>query len=194
MSTSQVLDRAFHLYRNNFWVFAGIAALPPAVYLAAQASALLTPLIPVLRMDAVASGIFLGVGFVAVAVLYLLALSLATGATVYAVSRVHLGHAVRIGESYRAIRPLMWRIVRIVVSTAIRFTGAVMVAVAAGFGPMFLITATRPYLNQGTSVLVTWGIGLLTLVAVGCAGFGPCACTAATNWQCRCAFWSAWAR
>src|SRR5438045_2668746 len=36
MSTGQVLDRTFHLYRNNFLLFAGISALPPAVILLRQ--------------------------------------------------------------------------------------------------------------------------------------------------------------
>ena len=36
MSTSQVLDRTFSLYRQNFLLFAGIAALPPALLLLGQ--------------------------------------------------------------------------------------------------------------------------------------------------------------
>ena len=36
LSTSELLDRTFHLYRNNFVVFAGIAALPQLVVLALQ--------------------------------------------------------------------------------------------------------------------------------------------------------------
>src|SRR5579859_2747686 len=35
MSTSQVLDRTFHLYRNNFVLFAGIALIAPALSLIA---------------------------------------------------------------------------------------------------------------------------------------------------------------
>ena len=36
MSTSQILDRTFSLYRQNFVLFAGIAALPPAFLLIGQ--------------------------------------------------------------------------------------------------------------------------------------------------------------
>ena len=36
MSTSQILDRTFQLYRRNFVLFAGIATLPPALLLVAQ--------------------------------------------------------------------------------------------------------------------------------------------------------------
>ncbi len=36
MSTSQVLDRTFSLYRQNFALFAGITVLPPALILIGQ--------------------------------------------------------------------------------------------------------------------------------------------------------------
>ena len=36
MSTGEILDRTFNLYRNNFVLFAGIAVLPPALMLVVQ--------------------------------------------------------------------------------------------------------------------------------------------------------------
>jgi hypothetical protein len=36
LSTSELLDRTFHLYRNNFLVFVGITAIPQLVALALQ--------------------------------------------------------------------------------------------------------------------------------------------------------------
>jgi len=36
LSTSELLDRTFHLYRNNFLVFVGIAAIPQLAVLALQ--------------------------------------------------------------------------------------------------------------------------------------------------------------
>jgi hypothetical protein len=33
MSTGEILDRTFNLYRNNFVLLAGIAVLPPALLL-----------------------------------------------------------------------------------------------------------------------------------------------------------------
>ena len=77
MSTSQVLDWTFHLYRNNFLLFAGISALPPAVLLLGQTSAFLLAFIPTPELDSVTSGALLVVGVVAMVVLYLLALALA---------------------------------------------------------------------------------------------------------------------
>jgi hypothetical protein len=166
MSTSQVLDRTFHLYRNHFVLFAGISALPPAVILLWQTSFALLAFIPVAGRNPALSGIAFVAGLVAMIVGYLAALSLATGATVYAVSRVHLGHAVRIGESYKVIRPLLWRIVRIVISVAVRFTGAICIAVFVGVTPMALLRVISPSLNPGSSILVTWVGGTLVVVAV----------------------------
>lgn len=162
MSTSQVLDRTFHLYRNNFWLFAGIAALPPAILLVAQVSFFLVAFISATKLNFIASGVAIVLGVVLMIVLYLLALSFATGATVYAVSRVHLGHAVRIGESYRVIRPLLWRIARIFVTVSVRFFGALLIAMAAGFAPSSLLTLARTNFNPA----IGWIVGLLTLVAV----------------------------
>src|SRR5690242_7635678 len=116
MSTSQVLDRTFHLYRNHFLLLAGISALPPAVLLLAQAGFVVLTLIAAPKLDFFLSEAVLVVGIIALVVAYLVALAFATGATVYAVSRVHLGQAATIRESYRVIHPLLWRIVRIVVS------------------------------------------------------------------------------
>jgi hypothetical protein len=162
MSTGQVLDRTFHLYRNNFLLFAGISALPPAVVLLAQAASSVLSFIPAPRVDNVTAETLLVLGVIVMVVAYLLALSLATGATVYAVSRTHLGHPVRIGESYKVIRPLLGRIVRIVVSVAIRFTGAAALAVFIGVAPIGLMAT----FERETSTIVSVAVGLLIVVGV----------------------------
>src|SRR5437899_3913277 len=166
MSTGQVLDRTFHLYRNNFLLFAGISALPPAVILLAQTGFVLLALISVPRMNFFAPEVMFGVGVGLVVVAYLVALSFATGATVYAVSRVHLGHAVRIGESYKSIRPMVWRIVRIVISIAVRFIGACAVSVAAAFFPLTLMRVLGANLDPSTLKIVAWGSGIFTVLVV----------------------------
>jgi len=166
MSTSQVLDWTFHLYRNNFLLFAGISALPPAVLLLGQTSAFLLAFIPTPELDSVTSGAFLVVGVVAMVVLYLLALALATGATVYAVSRVHLGHAVKITESYRVIRPVMWRIVRIVITIALRAAGASLLTMGVFVVlPLFFSLMNGRGVNSPLSTIVSWIGGIVLIVA-----------------------------
>src|SRR5689334_343541 len=99
MSTSQVLDRTFHLYRNNFVLFAGIAILTPALKLIAlliqlkifgpvvmpqQPSAFTPQLLQALFVRVIIS-------FLVGTVIYLVGTALASSATAYAVSMVHLG-------------------------------------------------------------------------------------------------------
>ncbi len=169
MSTGQVLDRTFHLYRNNFLLFAGIAALPPAVFLLGQAGFFLLALIPAPRLGFLESGVAFAIGIAGLVVLYLLALSFATGATVYAVSRVHLGHPVKISESYKVIRPLLWRITRIWISVAIRFAGAFLVAVAVLIAPTTIMRIVGGS-SAAIPTIVYWVGGVLVVVAfVVCA-------------------------
>jgi len=166
MSTGQALDRTFHLYRDHFLLFAGIAALPPAALLFAQVGFVLT-LVPTLKLDFLPAEAAFVVWIIAVVVAYLVALSFATGATVYAVSRVHLGHDVRISESYKVIQPLLWRIVRIVVSVTVRFAGAIALAVAVGVVPIRLMAILeRTAMNPTAFRAISWGGGLLLVVAV----------------------------
>jgi hypothetical protein len=160
MSTSQVLDRTFHLYRNNFFLFAGISALPPAIVLLAQAAFFVLAAIPGVTLDFFGSALMLVLGIAAMVVLYLVAFSLATGATVYAVSRVHLGHAVRIRESYREIRPLVWRIAGIVVLVALLSTVALVAAIAVGFAPLLVKIFSR---SGPSSTIVNTVVSLLSL-------------------------------
>lgn len=161
MSTSQVLDRTFHLYRNHFLLFAGISALPPAVLLLAQIGFVLTT-IAASNLDFFLAKAAFVLEILALVVAYFAALAFATGATVHAVSRVHLGQTATIRESYRVIRPLVWRIVRIVVTVAIRFTGASTAAVATGVIPVFMMAGIRNEPNLAVSIVV----GLLIVAAV----------------------------
>jgi hypothetical protein len=163
MSTSQVLDRTFHLYRNHFLLLAGISALPPAVLLLAQAGFILLTLIPGPKLDRFPAEAAFVLGIIAMVVVYLVALAFATGATVYAVSQVHLGQTATIRESYRVIRPLLWRIVRIVVTVAVRFTGAFAAVVALGVIPVLMMTR---FGLTGPNPIIGWAVGLLTLVTV----------------------------
>ena len=161
MSTSQVLDRTFHLYRNHFLLLTGISALPPAVLLLGQAGLVLTAIFSS-KLGFFPAEAALALGVITLIVAYLVALAFATGATVYAVSRVHLGQATTIRESYRVIRPFLWRIVRIVISVGVRFAGAAAAAMAVGVLPFFMMGSIRGGPNPAVGVVV----GLLVIAAV----------------------------
>ena len=103
LSASELLDRTFFLYRNNFVVFAGIAAIAnlPVLALRLGNSALIITGHAVSRP--LATLILLLASFVAVGVLH--------AATVVAVSEVHLGRSASIRSAYAGSRRSMFRAV-----------------------------------------------------------------------------------
>ncbi len=135
MSTSQVLDRTFYLYRNNFVLFAGIAIITPSLKLIAQLVQLkiFGPLTFPQQPEAITpqfmQAFFIRVIIAAIvgSVIYLIGTALASSATAYAVSMVHLGTKTTIAESYRQVKPIFGRILGLLLTITI-FT----------FGPLLL--------------------------------------------------------
>lgn len=122
MSTSQVLDRTFSLYRQNFWLFAGIALIAPALRLIAALAqlAVFGPLVSpdpgkfdpqMFQQFFVKILIAMAVG----SIVYLIGTAFASSATIYAVSMVHLNQATTIAESYAKVRPIFWRILGLII-------------------------------------------------------------------------------
>lgn len=171
MSTSQVLDRAFSLYRRNFLLFAGIAALPPAMVLVGQLLVMGGTALASRLSGAMQSFAVLVPGVVLFVFLYLLGSSLATGATVHAVSCVHLGSPVSIAASYRAVLPLLWRMLGIMILVGLMAGGAFAIGYAFVLIPLALISAG------------TGGTGLLLPIIGGFVGFAAMA--AALVWSIR---------
>jgi hypothetical protein len=99
LSLGELLDRTFFLYRKNFLLFAGIVALPHLVLLAFQflgvglqtTKVLAGPLASIFWTFAVLI-VSLGVG------------AASQGATVIAVSQLHLGHSTSIRDSFAGIK------------------------------------------------------------------------------------------
>jgi len=96
LSLGELLDRSFFLYRKNFLLFAGITALPHLVLLAFQ-------------LGDIGMQRWMGVGAGLVWTLATYALTLGVtaasqGATVIAVSHVHLGRPATIAESFAGIK------------------------------------------------------------------------------------------
>ena len=172
MSTSQVLDRTFSLYRQNFVLFAGIAAFPPAVLMIGQLLLLLVtrpfdqanPASPdPARFGAVMGGMIAGGGILWA--LYLAGYAFATGATVYAVSRVHLGYPTTIGESYRLIKSYFWRILGIVFLVALSLGIVIFIAALFFIVPMAIgIAGGRSGFGAGVG-LVGALLGFLVMSA-----------------------------
>jgi hypothetical protein len=135
MSTSQLLDRTFYLYRNNFVLFAGIAIITPALTLISQLiqlrifGLLVMPqhpenMTPQFIQALVVRGV---ISLVVDSVLIIMGTTLASSATAFAVSMVHLDKTTTIAESYGKVKTIFWRILGLL-STIMFYT----------FGPLGL--------------------------------------------------------
>ena len=121
MSTSQVLDRTFYLYRNNFVLFAGIAVITPALQLIAQLiqlrifGLLVMPQQPESMTPQFMQALLVRamISLVVSSILVIVGTTLASSATAFAVSMVHLGKTTTIAESYGRIKSIFWRILRL---------------------------------------------------------------------------------
>jgi hypothetical protein len=183
MSTSQVLDRTFSLYRRNFLLFAGIATLPPAMILVAQSFMLGgTALAPQLAKGSISSIITVVLGAALFIVLYLLGTALATGATVHAVSRVHLGSPVTISAAYKAVGPIMWRTLGINILVGLMAGGAFVIGYSAVLIPIFLLPTL---IAPGSRLLVAIIAGLASFAVMSQPLYGRFGSTVAIPLPCR---------
>jgi hypothetical protein len=107
LSTSELLDRTFHLYRNNFLLFVGITAIPQLLVLALRLAAPRHEL-PDLEHPFNYMGSLLAVGIGSLG-----AIEIAHAATVVAVSNLHLGRPATIASSFSAAKSSLLRVVGI---------------------------------------------------------------------------------
>ena len=102
LTTGEVLDRTFSVYRSRFWLFAGIAAVSGAVQLVVSSVQMVVQHFTFRhrtfgKLDAVSVAVI----FVTNAI-FLMAFSVTQAATAFAVSEVYLGRTTTIGDSLRA--------------------------------------------------------------------------------------------
>ena len=161
MSTGEVLDRTFYLYRNNFVLFAGISMVAYLLALVVSLAMLgiFGPETVQGRTFAVNPVTFLMINGVNM-VTYLIVHSLASGATVHAVSLVHLGRAGSISQSYSGIKPIFFRILRIVISVLIRAGGPFVIAYA-----LFLLAVTSVGRSRNApSMMIMLALAMVVLL------------------------------
>jgi len=103
LSTSELLDRTFHLYRNHFMLFVGIAAIPQLGLLAVQLG----------FVDRVLRTPYLGRWGSTLVILAVnfLALEIAHAATTIAVSNLNIDRPASIGSSYWEVKGSMLRVI-----------------------------------------------------------------------------------
>jgi hypothetical protein len=126
LSTAQVLDRTFHIYRGHFPLLAGIGVLLPAMLLVLRLGFIplgYPPRISVERDPFLYWSAVLEYSSSWLLV-YVIAHAITGAATVYAVSRLNLGEAVTIAESYRKTLPRFWTVLRIAINIYLRVIGS----------------------------------------------------------------------
>ena len=137
MSLGEVLDRTFKLYRSNFWLFAGIIALPFLVLFVINigvaglgigtgrtaASGMPSP---GLLAGMISGGLTFGL-------LYLFLLGAAQAATVFAVSDLYLGRPTGLRECYKRVGSKAIRVIVILILTALCVGVGFLLLIIPGF-------------------------------------------------------------
>ena len=139
MSLGEVLDRTFNLYKNNFWLFAGITALPffllliVQVGIAAVSSAAANA--PVTHAPPFSPGAIGGMigGGALVMVLYLLMIGAAHAATVFAVSDLYLSRPASIRGSFERVGWKVFRVLAVFFLIGLILAVGFVIVVAFGF-------------------------------------------------------------
>ncbi len=105
LSTSELLDRTFHLYRNNFLLFVGITAIPQLAVLALRLG----------DTGHIFSPSFIGniATTLVLALASFVAIEISHAATVMAVSNLHLDRQTSIGSAYTSAKSSLPRVVGI---------------------------------------------------------------------------------
>jgi len=142
LSISELLDRTFHLYRNNFLVFVGIMAIPQLLVLALQLTRAVTLTTgPLQRFSPIA---------VLAGLASYVAIEISAAATIMAVSNIHLDRPVSLGLAFSSAKGSMLRVVLITLA----------VGIAAGIGLIFLIV-------PGVYLWLMWSLAIPVTVLEG---------------------------
>jgi len=147
LSLGELLDRTFFLYRKNFLLFVGIVALPHLGLMAVQFANL------VMRSQRVVVGFSLQ-GILWTAAIYLIMFGVAgvsQGATSVAVSKLHLGNRVSIGESFAGIKNKVFYLWALVVLQFLGVMVGIVLLIIPGIilGLMWMLTVQVAAIEDG---------------------------------------------
>jgi hypothetical protein len=150
LALGELLDRTFRLYRQHFWLFVGIMAIPSAF------SIPFTVLVfsnqgPSFGAGPPSPSLVAGTVLFALAFLFLFCAlySMAIGATTFAVSESYLGRQITVRGAYGKVRGSFWRII-----------GVVVVAIIRAYGMLILM-------GIGIAIVVGISVGVMSAVGRG---------------------------
>ena len=149
MGLGDILDGALRLYRRNFGQFLGIIAIAylPAVLLQLGAAYwMLRGMLnaetgsaddPASMLPYLGGMMALGVGLAA---MYLIAVPLAQGALIWAVSRRYLGKSISIGEAYRQVLRRFGHLLVAIILTGLATLGGTLLCILPGIIVSFMLS------------------------------------------------------
>jgi hypothetical protein len=161
LSTGEVLDRTFQLYRSRFALFASLAALPAGVsFLSGALQVLLTMGERTLRngmqMQAVTKPVLYGIIVTIGLLLYFACYGITQAATTWAVAEIYLGKPASIGAAWKAATVHWLRYVLVTLRQYWSIGWWFMLSVGMFFAVLVLV----PRVGGGSSVAV----GILSFV------------------------------
>lgn len=115
LTTGEILDRTFSIYRSRFWLFAGISSVSGAVQLIANAVSLAGQHVVMTRYGFATATVESLIGSILGALLFLLAAAVTEAATVAALSEVYMGRTATVADSLRSAAALWHRYVGIAI-------------------------------------------------------------------------------
>jgi len=118
------------------------------------------------EFDPRAMGATFGTYFGILGLFYLIGASLATGATIFAVSRVHLGQASSISESYKRVFPRLGRIILVALWIALRMIGMAVLLFICLFVGLFILGLIFAGEGGRLAYYVGYVFGLLAIITV----------------------------
>src|SRR5581483_3815693 len=162
MSTGELLDRTFTLYKRHFLLFTGISLPGPTLMLLVIVGSAVADILPSMQTttgETIAA--VLGVVAIVVACLaLLLAFAFAHAATIRAVAALHLSRSTSIRGAYREIRGHYLRVVGIFLSVLIRVIGgSILMYLATTVVAFGAVAAARLMGEIGLYVAIAVGIG-----------------------------------
>lgn len=156
LSTGEVLDRTFSLYRSRFWLFAGISSLSAMVQVFSQGVQMIARHYLLRRGNAMTLQITtLGLAFV-IGLLFFFAFAVTQAATVYAMSEVYLGRETTVGESVRATIRKWYQYIGV----------AIWQVGSAAWLPLAVLATLGGFLGLGRNVLGGTAVGFLSALLV----------------------------
>lgn len=169
LSLGELLDRAFLLYRRNFWLFAGIMLVPavlllPMQFLLLRSQGTALPWgVPLPQTRALAYAYIVGI-------LYWFVYAVVQAATTFAVSDAYLGHSLTVRAAYGKVRGRYWRVLGVSLGVVIRIAGLfVLVGIGAAVAAGLAVVMTRGNTGRPNPAiaLIPLTFMLLAVVLVG---------------------------